>query len=304
MSDRYSNYTAGFNGSGLTFNQMGEAGLDMGQSFDEFIPSGALDRAAVNLNTSRPMARLRSRDLTTIFGVISPTVGYSCSSNSVFRYQQRAAGSTFTGSTNNVTVTSALGFLYPASLAAGSDNPAELQLTYCGLSSTGAGSDPPFVAANSVDFSGVTAPTHTSTFYLGPAYANGSALAGLLSASVDFGLDVSLYLSSGAVFPTECEVTRRAPRIRLTFVKADMIYTKTPNIFNTALPGTFAQYFRKATASSTRVADATTSHCKVSCTSGAYAPREVQVSGQDDALITYEIIPTSALSLSVASAIP
>lgn len=304
MSDRYSNFVASFNGSGLTVNQLEGATHALGQSFNEYFPDGAVDRAANILNSARPMFRIPTRDLTTVFGTVSPTVGYNCTSSSVFRLQQRAAGGVFAGSTSNVTATCPLGFLFPQGLSAAGDQPASLELMFAALSSTGAATSLPVTYANSVDFSGVTAPAHNSTFYLGPAYANGSQMAGLIGTSIDFGMGFDTLLHDGTVFPTEGSVMRRAPRVRLTFIKADMIYTLTPNVFNTSLPGTFAQYFRKGTPGGARVADATTSHCKVSFSTGTFAATEIQAAGAADGTITYEVVPTGALSISVASAIP
>ncbi len=304
MSDRYSNYTAGFNGSGLVLNQLGSASLSAGQSFNEFIASGALDRSAVILNSAKPMYRIGTRDLATVFGTISPTVGYNCTSSSVFRLQQRAAQGGFSGSTTNVTATAGLGFLYPDGISASGDSPAELQLMFAALSSTGVATDYPVVPANSVDFTSVLAPTHNSTFYLGPAYANSVLMAGLISASVDFGITFDLYMHDGNVYATEGSITARRPRFRLQFVKASMLFSLTPTIFNTALPGVFAQYFRKGIAGGARYPDASAVHCKVSCAAGSYAPADVQVADESSATITYEVIPTGAISLSVASAIP
>ena len=302
-SYRYTSFPASFNGAGLSLTQMGGGSIALGQNLNTYFPDGAVDAAAVILNSAKPTFRIPTRDLTTVFGSVSPTVGYSCTSSSVFRLQQRLEGAVFAGSTSNVTATAPIGFLAPESLSASGDQPAELGLMFYALSSTGAATSLPVTFANSVDFSAIT-PAHVSTFYLGPAYANSVVMNGLIASSIDFGINFDTLMHDGTVYPTEGSVSRRSPRIRLTFLKADMIFTLTPNVFNTATPGTFALYYRKGSPGNARVADATTSHCKISFATGAQMATAVQAAGETDATISWDVIPTGAVSVSVSSAIP
>lgn len=304
MSDRFVNYPCSFNSAGLIFTQLGGVAIDFNQSMNIYTPDGAVDQAAAILNSASPMARINTRDLTTVFGSVSPTVGLNCTGASLFRLQQRAAGAIFAASTAHVTLSAALGLLTPQSVSAAGDQPAELSLNFCGLSATGLGADPVFVPANSVDFTSAPTPAHNSTFYLGAAYLNGTAMPSLISASVDFGLSVSPYLPDGKVYPTECSIVARRPSFTLTFNKMPMIFTLTPTIFNTALSGTFALYFRKGSPSASRVTEAATSNAKFSCSTGAHAPVSVEAAGETDGTISWRVYPTSVISAGVASAIP
>src|SRR5215213_5980849 len=119
---RYSLFPATFNNA-LNLTQLGEASGSFGNEVDDIIPGGAVDRAAAIVRQAAPSFRLRTPDLSTAFGGISLTAGLSCSAVSTFRFQKRASGGVFQGSTSNLTVTCNNGFLFPTRVGASGNGP-------------------------------------------------------------------------------------------------------------------------------------------------------------------------------------
>lgn len=298
---RYSIHSALFNSSGLTIAQMGSQSFDPGQTLDEIIPGGALDRGAVIVGSTNPMVSLSTRNLTTVFGTVSPTVGYNCTGSSVFYYQQRASGGGFTGGSTFITVTAAKGFLQPMRLSAssGGTQAANLDLTFHALFD---GTNIPLVQAGSA--ASGAAPGFTSAFYLGPVYVNSGQLEGVTSTDVDFGIQFDKIWPDGNIHPTSGSITSRTPVFSATFLRQEMIDSTIASFFSAVAAGTIAFYYYKGANGSGRVASATTEHCKVSATAGVLTPDRCSVTGNEDGTVTVTARPTTAIAISVASAVP
>lgn len=305
-AERFGLYPCSFGygaSSTLNLTQMQGFSLNPAAQITTIHASGAIDPKANIEVFSDPRIRFATRDLTTYFGAVSATVGLALNSNgATFRLQERSAqdGVFETGSTHE-TYTVAQGFLYPVSIGAQQDdtNGALIESELCCEYN---GSVVPIVKNTGVDFSGASSPAFTSEFWLGPAYVNGSEIAGVISSRVDFGITYSPRRTSGQIYATKGAITQRLPRLSLTILKADAVSAL--NIFHRALAGTVAFYYWKGTASGNRVAVATTSHCKVSAAAGSWNEQSISVQDNDDATVEISIMPTGTLSVSVASAIP
>jgi len=305
-ADRFSGYTASFVHAGGTLDlpQMGSYAVQSNRNITRVSSSGAVDPLAHILASASQMAQIGTQDLAAAFGVISPTAGLACSGASTFRYQKRANAGVFSGSTTNCTLVAQLGFLCPESLSASGDSPAELSLKFYPFYD---GTNLPFVTANSVDLSGVTAPAYGSVFYLGPLYLGSTQLEGVTSTRLDFGINFSQIPIDGLVYPKEGMIISRNPSLSVTLLKTSTLHANITNFFSAVVDSDdIKAYFTKGVhgTAAARVAAATTSHCKVTVGTGQMGPDDISVSGESDATITYRINVTSTIALSVASAIP
>lgn len=297
-STRYSIYSATVNGTSWT--QIAGCGVRNGSSKEVIVPGGGLDAGAVILSMADPTVTISSHDFTTIWGAVSVSTGLNCTSGATFRFQQRAAGGTFTGSTNNVSLSSTQGHAILRSVSASQDSPAICEVDY---KPTYDGSTLPLVVNASVSFSAT--PTFVSCFYLGPVYVNGVQIEGVVSTRVDTGVMFDVFRGDGDLYAKVGSVIVRRPSISITWRAAEYLSSGLANIFNSAPGGAVALYYLKGVhGSSARVAAGTTSHGKISLASGAWSPDDISVQDVGDANITVTINPTATLALSVASAVP
>jgi len=301
MGKRYSIYSSTFTDgtTPISLVQVRSTSVQSGSRKSLITPGGAVDRGAIVLSHAEPVIRLETGDLATALAGISATTGYNASSGATLRAQQRSDGGVFLGAGNHVTVTSSKGFLLPESLSARQDDEqgAALSLLYYPLSSTGLAAPLTVTASQNL----ANSPAYTSLFYLGPVYHNGSALPGILGVEIDFGLMYSVVRHDGDVYAREGTIVMRNPSFRISMAELDAA----PDLFNAALAGVLAIYLRKGSPGGSRVADATTSHVKVSCATGAWSTTDKSVAGLEaDWAANIEALPTGTITVSAASAIP
>lgn len=297
-STRHSIYSATVNGTSWT--QINSQGIRPNSSKEVIIPGGGLDAGAVVLNSSDPSVVVSSNDFTTIFGAISISAGLNCSSGATFRFQKRADGSTFTGGSNNVTLSSTQGFAKINSISADQDRPASVEVEY---KPTYDSSTLPLVVNTSVSFSAT--PAFVSVFYLGPVYVNSSQVEGVTSVRVDPGVMFDVFRGDGDLYAKIGSVVARRPSISITFRPMEYVSSGLGNVFLSAPAGAVACYFLKgAHGSSARVASGSSVHAKVGIPSGGWNPDDITVSGEADSQYTVTIHPTATITLSVTSAVP
>lgn len=285
----------------LQLVQIGSVSVRAGTSKEVIIPGGALDAGAIPLNMADPTVTVTSMDFTTILTSVSLTAGYDCSAGATFRYQKRADSGTFSGGGSNVTLTSTKGFAILRSISASQDTPATLDLEYKPLWDQ---STLPLVVNNSVDISGASQPAFTSVFYLGPMYVNSTQIPGVISTRIDPGVQFEVLRADGEPYAQVGSIVARRPTIQTTIRKAEYMNT-IGNIFNVSPGTTVKWYFAKgAHGTAVRTAAASTVHCKISSTAGAWNPEliDVQDVNDTDVQITYQ--PSTSLAMDIASAIP
>lgn len=288
-------------GGTLNLQQMQNFAVTPEAKITRIQPAGAIDQAANVMAMADPMIRFATRDLTTAFGVFSASVGVALASGgATFRLQEREDLSTFSTGTTHETFTVTQGLVIPTQLSATQDDENGASLG-CMLYPTWDGTNNPIVHNTGVDFSAAPAPAFTSQFWLGPVYINGSEVPGIISSSVDFGISVATKRTSGGYYAVTAVITSRRPVIKFTTVKVDTV--SAVDKFLRALAGTIAVYYWKGSSNSSRVATATTSHCKISATAGGLTEDSITAEENDDGTVEVSIFPTSALSVSVASAI-
>ena len=302
LSNRYGVYTCSVNdGSAKNFTQMKSWNARTQSQKDRIIPGGAVDPSATMLKMAEPQVELVTTDLVSLITThsVSLSAGLNCTGGGTFRLQQRTDGGTFTGSNNNVSYTSTKGYLYPTRISGRQDDDGiEATLRYCALWD---GSTEPLVRNTAVTYASLT-PTFVSNFYLGPVYVNGTIINGITSVTIDTGLDFQPFRHSGETYARAGSIITRQPVITFEMLEAESAVLGT--LFNAALAGTIAVYFQKGSDGGSRVAAASTVHCKISATAGAWGTDNVTVSHPGDGTVTVMVQPTSTLSAQTASAIP
>jgi len=285
----------------LHLQQLQNCRVVAGSQMTRVRPGGTVRQLAMLLARANPEVNFATRDLTTFFGAVSPTVGLPATGNTTIRLMEREEGGAFVTSADNLTLTATGGLLIPMSLAAERDSTdgAVLQAKFIPKYD---GTNLPLAVADSVDFSAAPVAAFTSQFYLGPVYHNSAEILGVVSSSVEFGITVAAVPHSPGPYNKSVCVVDIAPRLVFSVTKVDAVAAV--NMFSRALTSSVALYYQKGTASTDRVAAGTTSHCKVSCTAGAIETQEMGGEAGQDALLQITVHPTSDLAVSVASAIP
>lgn len=265
-------------------------------------PAGSVDPAAHVLAFADPVVRFGTRDLATLLATVSPSAGLKLSgSGAFFRLRERDDGGTFLTGATHETYDVAQGLVVLDTLTANQDDE-QGAICQCMLHATYDGANEPIVHNTGVDFSLAPSPAFVSEYWLGPAYHNGAEIKGLVSSSVEFGVNVSPRRVSGQVFAQKLAIVRRQPVLRLTILKADA--TAALSLFTRGLSGTFSLYFQKGVNNGARVAANSASHVKISATAGEWSDEEITAEENDDGTVSIVVMPTGVLSTSVASTIP
>lgn len=247
---RYSGYTPTFvhGGGTLSLTQQRGVTINNGKQLLEVQTSGDLDRKAVCLSHADPEVMIRSGDLATILGTVSPTTGLKLTGVSTFRYQLRDAGGTFVGSTTDRLITNtpdtSKSFLAMESISANQDDQndgavCELKMYPCW---GGDLSVPPLVPSTDSAIGG-SAPAFTSQFFLGPVYLGSTQLEGLRSSRVEFGIGFVRKRADGDPWARAGSIYTRRPVITLNFEKLPVLINSA--MFSAALAETLAVYYWK-----------------------------------------------------------
>jgi hypothetical protein len=301
---RYSGYTVSLNNAGVALTQVDSWTLNPGTRRAPIIPAGVIDPAHIGIAGANPTINITTRDLVAFWAGVSPSVGLSCASSSIFVYQERSDGGTFIAAATNTheTLTCATGFIYPTTLSASQDgnDGATVEATFVPLWN---GTVQPVVWNTGQVISTVTAPAFGSRFFLGPVYHSGAEITGVTNVTIDFGIEFSPRAFSGDPYPrTGCIVTRQ-PTITFTVCQVAAAAALS-TIFGSAITTGIVVYLQKGVASGTRVAVATAQHCKITAASGDWSLNEASVQQNDDGSVSFIATPTTALTAATNSAIP
>ena len=298
---RYSGYSSTWTygaAQTLTLNQMNDVSVQVGTNRTEITPSGAVDLAAVIVGSGDPMINFGTYDLSTLLGQVSLTAGLALTGTGTVQFQRREDLAVFSSGSTHDSITCTAGWMGLNSITASQDDTTGAKAD-CSVHVLYDGTNNPLVHNTSVALAGT--PGFSSYFYLGPVTINSTEVEGITSVRVSTGLSFSRRRVSGQVWATKGAIVQRRPVIEITALEVSDFATLA--MHGRALAGTVNVFFRKGTASGTRVADATTEHVKVSATAGYWQDDSISVQQNDDGTVTCTILPTTTLSLSTASAI-
>lgn len=270
-------------GAGNLIRQIGSTGLSTNNRVEAGRHSAGVDPIDLFLVDSRPQVSLQSADLAGTLGIISPTAGaYVTGGTILLPYQQRVAGSTFAGATSHAVISATQGLFVPVSMSVNQgDAFAMIDVQGFLESTTGFAAPCSLLTGQSL-----AAQAFGAAYGLGNAVLDGVTVGGHIGHTVNFGITVEPDYSNGAIFPLADFITSRMPSIDLRFKSVEQLATFT--VLAKALTS-LAVYFRKRTAGSTYVADATEVHVGVSFANGIESMEQVQASGAQPAVPTLRV---------------
>jgi hypothetical protein len=286
----------------LALRQLDDVGIQPDSQKSLVIPGGGLDAGAVLENFADPRVRLSTRDLTTVLGTLSATVGLALSGAATLRFQKRVTASTFATGGSHITVTATGGWLGLDSIRADQDDEkgAVAALTLVPFYDL---TNKPLVVTDSVDFDAVGAPAFTSAFFLGPAYLGASPIPGVIGSEVQFGIEFRAVRSAGQPYADQGHIVARRPKLMFRTLDISSAATIT-SLFGNAFGSSIHLYYWKGVSGGARVAVASTVHAKITAAAGDWTPDDISVRENQDGTLSVVVTPTGTLAMSVASAIP
>jgi hypothetical protein len=259
--------------------------------------AGSVDSLAWITGRAKPTASLTTRDLAAALASISPSAGLVVGVRADFHVFERDVGNVWTGAGRTFAAKGG-GFIYPESLAASVDDTDGALLT-CTFIPFWNGTDDPIAVENVADIGVVPAPQFGSQYFMGPLFVNGTAINGVTSVTVNFGLTCSGTTQTPGPYDRLCAITDRSPSIQFTGLKLDEIqslfYGQMSNV---------AVYFQAGVQFGDRVPYGTASHVKLTATAADIEHGTVGGKAPEDATDQFTIRPVGPLSLSLASTIP
>lgn len=284
----------------IHFQQLEGFDIQPGQQMARVRPAGQVDGLAHILASANPRVNFSTRDLLSFFTSVSPSVGLAIT-NATFRLKQRNECGLFTTGATGMTITATKGCLYPTSLQADQDS-AEGARVDAAFAALYDGSNKPLVINDTVDLDAAPAAAFSSLYFLGPVYINAVEIPGVTSVNVDFGLNFTSTPTTPGPYHHTGAYVNRDPTISFTTRKLNEM-DGIGNLFANAAAGAIAIYLQAGAASSDRQLAASSVHVKISATAGEIHPQNSNNQAGQDGLVNYMVKPTSALAVSVASAI-
>jgi hypothetical protein len=233
---------------------------------------------------------------------VSGLSAYSMAAGMDFYFQRIAHGGTRTGSSTSQKLTAAKGILVPTSIDA--TDGAIAAINYESAVTSADGTTAPLTIGT-----GATLPAHTATdqvYTVGPASINGTAIEGVQSIRISFGLQLIVKGGDGHAYPTFAGIVRRQPTISIR--SHDLSYLASSSYYAAQGSTDSLVYLRKVAKNGIRVADATAEHLKFSVDDGLVTVRPF--GGQDGAeqMTEFLIQPTfdgtnDVIAINTASAI-
>ncbi len=286
----------------LALTYLHRVGFDPGATINRVELGGSVDPGAHIVAKADPKAMLGTRSLSALLAVMPLATGLQLTGGGVLRYQQRDDAGIFMSTNVHVSETFATGYGMVDSISAAQDDEKGVEANVQVYITSADGITNPITrAAGNATISGVT-PAFGTEYYLGPVYTAGAELPGVKSIQVNSGLTCTPFRSSGAVFPTSVIPVRRQASIRVVCHK--LTADAGASWFLRAISTSFIVYLMQAADNGIRTAVGSSAHVKIHSTDGAWRIVDTSGDGLDDALVTYEYLPKTALTTSVTSTIP
>tara|TARA_Y100000593_G_scaffold4213_1_gene8318 strand:- start:9358 stop:10302 length:945 start_codon:yes stop_codon:yes gene_type:complete len=296
-------------GDDIDLRQLQQFTVSPGTNISSLTPMGDVDRAVNTVASAMPEITFSSRDLETVLGGISSTLGVCATdggSNSLlFRWQERADCGTFEplATATHVGWYGLQGLVCPDTLSASQGDESGATISCKAWITSADGHTDPLTHVDGVDLSeaGTPTPAFNSRYYLGPVTVGGSLVEGISDVSINFGHNVSSPLFDGDVFPRTATIDTRQPTITFTTAKGDV--GAALSVFGRS-SGAVSVYLIKGASNGTRVALANAEHISLSCTAGLWHHDSASVSDNGDGTVSFMVIPTGVLAQSLTATVP
>ena len=183
--------------------------------------SGAVDPTFASIAQIQPELTFDTTAIKIALAGIGGISGAAMSSDK-FWFQKMAADGLRAGATSHILVTMALGIIVPTQLQVSQGGAAVISYRAVPRSSDGSASPLAMTTAQSLEAS---QDLLTELYTLGAVSINGTALDGVNSVTLDFGIELDILTASGHVYPTAVSVMTRAPVFTITTFDADKFQT-------------------------------------------------------------------------------
>jgi hypothetical protein len=299
VTKAYTLYAADIDGS--LIDQISSFGINSG--LEQFIQyaDGAVDPTYTAVKSLVPRLTFSTNAIASAMAIASMDGAAISSAANFFLQQIKQGGTRWTGSKHiKLAVTS--GMVFPRSINAGHDAPAEMQ--YEVLALTDSSNDAVVITA---DQALTGTPAADELFVAGPVYINGSQVPGVQSINIDFGINEILLGGDGDLNPSFSAIGTRTPKITIETFHADVLATY--GLDGVAQGATDSKiYLRKVQQGGSRVADGTAEHILFTVAAGHIGIGDSSMNSGDPQTVSLEITPSydgtnDILAFSSASAI-
>lgn len=282
----------------LYCNQVDQVDVQSGIELLEAMGAGSVDPLLIATAFAENKVSLTCRDVATILGGISATVGLSYLSATA-QWQKRLGGGVYTSGSNHITMTSTGGLIYPKEITAKQDDKegASITLEMCPVWD---GTNLPLVVNSTQAMAGSAAAN--SVHALGPVIFEGAQLGGVQSVSVKTGIEVKFLRQDGELYPRIVCIVKRKPMIEIELINVPFASTLSVGL-TTAISTGITCYMQKVVPGGGRVAVGTAEHISFSTIAGAYKLENVSGSKHENGTLKLSVHPTGTLSMSAATAI-
>ncbi len=284
--------------SSLGLAQIADISVNPNAQYEEIVAAGSLTRTVVPTSFAAPTITGSTQDLAGFFGKVDAATGWYCNADpaAVIYYQQRLNAAGFATTDSHRKTVATLGMMIPGSLSAPAEGPASVDWTFHALYD---GSALPIVSTNYVAIAGTI--EFNSQFYLDRVYIGSTQVTGLLSASIDFGIDFRPKRSDGDVFPRVGSIHGQRPTVSLTFDDLEIAPGTLTTWFGTSV-STLTLFLNQVnTVGGPRQANG--NHLKIAIATSHWSGVE-SVTGEDDGTLVVSCLPTSAVAITLSQSYP
>lgn len=183
--------------------------------------SGAVDPTFVSIGEIRPEIPFDTTAIKTALANIGGIDGAALNSD-IFFFQQMAAGGKLGGALKHTKVTAASGIIVPTQVNARQGGEATIGYRAVPISADGSASPLAVAADQSLE---ANQDLVSEVYTLGPVEINGSALDGVESFTLDFGINLEIVTMNGHVYPTFVAIQSRAPFFTIQTFDVDTFET-------------------------------------------------------------------------------
>lgn len=273
----------------LLIDQITDYALDPGLQEIVEAADGSVDATYAAVMRQDPKIRATSTALATILGTIGIS-GYPLNSDGAAAaycwFQKLQSGGTRAAGASHVKLTVSKGMILPRTLQVSQDQKATLALEIVPIFDL---TNNPIVVTASQALAG--SPSVGELFTVGPVMINGTQLDGIISTTVDFGIQEIVESADGQVWPTYIAIMSRRPSITITTL--DAVSLSTFGLYGAAQGATDSVvYFRKLDQGGTRVADDGSEHISFTVDAGRISVTDLSGSHGQRLGSTVRITPT------------
>ena len=247
-----------------------------------------IDATAVAIDSIDPSISFTSTMVATLIANLGISgVPISSATGFVGYLKKRSPGATYTSGSTHTSLTVKKGVIVPVSLTASLSSAAMSVVVHTSYD----GTNLPIVKADSVALPAIS-PLTKEMYVCGPAAIEGTAVGGVQSITINFGLSVNGRRGDGKAFFEEVFIDARNPSVSIRTINAGLFGATALPLDGKAIAlGTTKFWLTKCAEGATRVANATEEHISFVINKGMATCQPLSVSDGGDAAFEIRITP-------------